>query len=232
MHGRMAPKPTGYSLLAKSQAHSAHSTSGMTSSWVAWGGVLFENDSKTCKRDKAWECALETSMPVRLPGSIWYLVLCPPWEIVFLYCSSCWCSSELSGCWIQIVPWMRFCLIFIVLCTMMFLALRNPYMWKSRSISCTQKQQNLVLVNVQVNVFSHTLFLERWTGFPKNDLAEGTKSLDAVFIESSSPAPRNLTYRSHYERVQDTSTWLFAIVSNSEKLEMTYRSKRLNKVLI
>lgn len=65
-------------LPGRSQVLSTHSTSGRTSSQAVLGGVLFENGSKTCERDKAEKYVLETSMPIVLPRSVWYLVLCSP----------------------------------------------------------------------------------------------------------------------------------------------------------
>lgn len=55
---------------------SPHSILGRTSSWAVLG-VLFENGSKPVKGIKQKIC-LGTSMPVVLPRSVWYLVLCSP----------------------------------------------------------------------------------------------------------------------------------------------------------
>lgn len=73
----MSPRPPGC-LTWEAQVGSTRSASGRTSSWVVLEVVLFENGSKTCKRDKAEKCVLESSVTIVWPGSVWYLVLSPP----------------------------------------------------------------------------------------------------------------------------------------------------------
>jgi hypothetical protein len=91
--------PTG-NLPEKYWVHFNYSVPGMTSSWVVLGGVLFESDSKSCKRDKVNKYTLETSMPFPLPRSFgtWCSALA---NRLLLYCVSCSCSLEFPGCWIS-----------------------------------------------------------------------------------------------------------------------------------